>query len=132
MELVNKIRKEFKALNKVNPVAKKFNCSWATVNSIVHSNEEDFSKRGKRKKNTKVLNELVIKRINELLDEENSKNIHHKQRYKSPVIFKILKKEKIFNGCDRYLRKILKKILLERNSTQPKSYLELVFTKGSN
>jgi hypothetical protein len=130
MDVINKIRKEFKAKKKIDPIAKKYNCSWATVNAIVHSTEDELARRGHRKRKTKILNEDVEKRLIELLDEEQFKNIHRKQRYKSPALFKILKAEKIFSGSPRYFRQILKSVRDKQKSSNPKTYLELVFTTG--
>jgi transposase len=104
MNIVNKIRKEFRSGKKIDPIAKKYNCSWATVNTIINSTEDELSMRGHRSRAKIISNEAVEKRLIQLLDEEDSKNVHHKQRYKSAAIYKILRAEKIFNGSPRYLR----------------------------
>jgi transposase len=130
MNIVNKIRKEFRSGKKIDPIAKKYNCSWATVNTIINSTEDELAMRGHRTRPKVILNEAVEKRLVQLLDEEDSKNVHLKQRYKSPAIYKILKSEKIFNGSPRYLRQILKKIKDQRKTSNQKTYLELSFTSG--
>ena len=130
MDIVNKIRKEFRSSKKIDPIAKKYNCSWTTINTIVNSTEDELARRGHRNRVKTILNIDVEKRLIELFDEEDSKNVHHKQRYKSPVLHKILKEEKIFNGSERYLRVIIKRIKDQRKILTQKTYLELVFTSG--
>jgi transposase len=130
MNIVNKIRKEYRSIKKIDPIAKKYHCSWTTINTIVNSTEDELAQRGYRTRTKIILNEDVEKRLIELLEEEETKNVHHKQRYKSPALYKILKEEKIFNGSPRYFRQILKKIRDERNSSNTKTYLELSFTSG--
>lgn len=45
MNIVNKIRKEFRSSKKIDPIAKKYHCSWTTINTIVNSTEDELAQR---------------------------------------------------------------------------------------
>lgn len=130
MDVVNKIIKEFHHTKKVDPIAQKFNCSWATVNKIVHATDAELACRGKRKRDALIITSAVTNAINRILDDEENQNVHRKQRHHSPALFKKLKDEGIYHGSPRSLRRILQKIRQERMQKQAPTYLELAFDSG--
>jgi transposase len=130
MNIVNKIRKEFLSNKKIDPIAKKYHCSWSTINKIVNSSPDELAVRGQRKRTKLLFTPELQARIIELLDLQDSKKVHRKQRYKAPALFKILRAENLYSGSPRYFRQILKSIQDHRKSTNPKTYLELSFTPG--
>jgi transposase len=134
MDEVNKIRKLYFIKGKsINYIAKKLDKSWETVDLILKIKPEDLPKRGLRpNRKSKVINDQVVKRINELFDDERIKKVHKKQRYTRHHIFNLLKKENLYTGTERYLRTVINGIRNTRSlSPQIKNtFLDLEFPFG--
>ncbi len=131
---VKKIKNLFHQEQKnVHQISKEISCSWATAKSYIEKGPEDLLEMGKRpnrkspKKNSKLLD-----RIQELLKEEKDLKIHRKQRYTARTLFRMMVEENLFNGCERYFRKILKKqrVIVDQQKNKSTSHLELDFPFG--
>lgn len=134
MTNISRIRKEhFVNAKSVNQIAQEFSISWCTAKKYLDLPKEDLKDRGKRPyKKSHIGNLEVIERIKAYLNLEIDNKIKKKQRYTANYMYKKLKSEGIFTGCDRYFRKLVKKIRkqLDQNMNPVKSYLELDFPLG--
>jgi hypothetical protein len=132
MDTVNKIRKVYKQTGKINPAAKKGQCSWATAKKVIENSPEELAKRGTRNTVSKLITNEVIEAIEKILLDEDEKNVHRKQRHKTPAILIKLKEAGIYQGSLRHLKRTVSKIRKNHGqlSSPPKSFLELSFESG--
>jgi transposase len=134
MDETNKIKKDYSKGDSRNQIAKKFNRSWNTVDTIINTSREELTKRGKRRqRKATVATDEVIKAIEELLDKEIKLKVKRKQRYTAAFIFKELKRNGIYGGKERNLRGVVARIRAERKQKkiETKSFLPLTFDPGS-
>lgn len=132
MDTINKIRKLHKQTYQVNPSAKLGQCSWATAKKIIDSSPEDLLKRGKRNKDSKLVTVAVTDAIEKIFRDEDEKNVHKKQRHKTPAILVRLREAGIYQGSLRHLARIVATIRKTHSmgTSRPKSFLELDFENG--
>jgi transposase len=132
MDEVNKIRKAyFTNGESKNEIAKKFKRSWNTIDTIVKTDREQLSTRGKRPgRKATVATEAVKDAIRKLLNEEELLKVKKKQRYKAAFFYKDLKRRGLYKGCERTMRAIVSEIRQELNVSKRKSYLPLSFELG--
>jgi transposase len=134
MDEINKIKKDFTNGDSRNQIAKKFNRSWNTVDTIIKTSREDLTERGKRRKReATVATDEVRLAIDELLEKERTLKVKRKQRYTAAFIFKELKRTGIYTGTERTLRALVARIRTERKQKkiETKSFLPLSFEPGS-
>lgn len=115
MDEFNKIRKAFfnEGLS-VNEIAHKFNRAWDTINTIVHVSRDDIDDRGKREvKEPKVATQEVVNAILAYFEEEKRLRVKKKQRYTAKKIFDDLKLKGVYNGSERTLQALVKKLRRE-------------------
>ncbi len=134
MDEINKIKKDHHT-NGLNPyqIAQKYNRSWATIKRYITRDGENINARCKRQKRDRVvITPEVIAAIENFLDDEINKKVHHKQKYTAIFIFNNLKSRGIYHGSPRSLRAIVHELRSIRNLNKIKteSFLELEFTLG--
>ena len=133
MDEVNKIRKRFftHGENK-SQIAKKFNCSWDTVNRIVNMERDDLSNRGKHpSRSKKVMTPEVVEAIEKYFEEEKEKRVRRKQRYTAGQIYRELKEKKIYKGSIRRMQEMVKLLREKHSQTKEPSFLPLDFPIGT-
>ncbi len=131
MDTVNKIKKAYKQSGKINSAAKVGQCSWATAKKIIETPSEKLSQRGKRNTVSKLITNEVIEAIEKIFLDEEEKNVHRKQRHKTPAILIKLKEAGIYQGSLRHLKRIVAEIRKSHGqSLPPKSFLDLSFENG--
>jgi transposase len=133
MDEINKIKKTYNTQDKsINEISKKFNRSWGTTKKYIDATSEKLDQRGLRKRKCLVITDEVTNRITQLIQDEISKNVPRKQRYTACYIYKLLKKEGIYKGSERQLRKSVSLIREGQHQLKKKnnSYLELDFEHG--
>lgn len=132
MDEVNKIRKAFfEKDDKKNRIAKDFNRSWATVDSLVEMPREALASRGKRNRKPTVITPDIVKAINDLLDTEEMLQVRKKQRYTAEWIYNKLSENGVYKGKSRTLRDAVSDIRKMRTQSKDKSFLPLEFVFGS-
>ncbi len=134
MDEINKIRKDY-FVNGLNPhqISQKYKRSWATIKDYISYSEQDLYDRGKRPgRKRSVTTPEVVEAIKVYLHDEINKKVHRKQRYTSAYIFKELKKDGVYKGAERGLRKLIKQLRadLSQNKKKVESFLELDFPLG--
>lgn len=132
MDEVNKIRKAYftNGENK-NEIARKFTRSWNTIDTIIKTDRQHLSTRGKRPgRKASVATEAVKDAIRELLKEEELLQVKKKQRYTAAFLYKDLKRRGLYKGCERTMRALVSEIRQELNLSKRKSYLPLSFEAG--
>ena len=133
MDEINKIKKSSSIDGKSRPeISDKFNRSWATVDKYVSATSDELKDRGKRSRKSLIITDEVKQRIQEFIDDEIVRKVHRKQRYRSVYIFKQLKKEGIYTGSERQLRKVISKIREDQRQRikENPSFLDLHFKHG--
>jgi len=133
MDELNKIRKAYfdQGVNK-NQIAKRFNISWATVDTLIKNPREELVHRGKRsgRKPTVITSEIECT-IEKLLDLEEELKVKKKQRYTAEWIYRKLVDDNIYKGKVRSVRYAVSKIRERRAQSNKPSYLPLEFELGS-
>ncbi len=134
MDETNKIRKAYFSEGKTrNEIARKFNRSWNTIDNIIKLPRDQLSIRGKKAGRAKtVATSEVIREVERILDKQDFLHVKKKQRYTAAFIFKELSRQGIFNGTERSMRTIVKKIRKQRKEDKQKSFLPLSFAPGSS
>lgn len=132
MDEVNKRRKAYFTNGETkHEIAKTFKRSWNTIDTIVNTEREQLSSRGKRPgRQATVATEEVKHEIRKILQEEQRLKVHKKQRRKAAFFYKELTRRGVYKGCERTMRDIVRGIRHELNSSAPKSYLPLSFEIG--
>ena len=132
MDTVNKIRKAYKQTGKINPAAKIGQCSWATAKKVIHSSPEKLAQRGTRNTASKLITDEVTEAIKKILEDEDEKKVHRKQRHKAPAILVKLKQAGIYQGSLRHLKRTVAQMRKKHGQSlsPPKSFLELSFESG--
>lgn len=132
MDTVNKIRKAYKQTGKINPAAKIGQCSWATAKKVIHSSPEQLAQRGTRNTTSKLITDEVTEAIKKILEDEDEKKVHRKQRHKAPAILVKLKQAGIYQGSLRHLKRTVAQMRKKHGQSlsPPKSFLELNFESG--
>jgi hypothetical protein len=132
MDTVNKIRKAYKKTGKINPAAKKGQCSWATAKKIIEKSPEELAKRGKRNTASKLITNEVIEAIEKIFRDEDEKKVHKKQKHKTPAILIKLKEAGIYHGSLRHMERTVAGLRQKHSHaiSPPKSFLELDFENG--
>ena len=106
MDDVNKIRKAYFSNGETkNEIAKKFNRSWNTIDTIVETDREQLPLRGKRSgRKATVATEAVKNEIRRVLQEEEHLKVKKKQRHKAAFFYKDLTRRGVYTGCERRMR----------------------------
>ena len=132
MDEVNKIRKAyFRNGESKNEIARRFKRSWNTIDTIIKTDRDQFSTRGKRPgRKATVATEAVKHEIRKVLQEEERLNVKKKQRHKAAFFYKDLKRRGLYTGCERTMRDIVREIRQELQVSKRKSYLPLSFEAG--
>lgn len=117
----------------INALAKRYDLSWGTVNTVINTSIEDLKNRGNRPNRTSelVTNEVIMA-IDNLLIEENQKKVRKKQRLTAKVIFKILGEDKKeYTGSLRTMERAVRERRRHLGKTKEKASLPLHFSLGS-
>lgn len=134
MDEINKIRKDHFTNEKTkNEIAKKFNRSWATVDSYLNKSPEELKSSGSRPNRiSHQKTEIVKEFIQQHLHEEIDKKVRPKQRFTSFFLFKKARDKGIFKGSERYFRMIVneQRVLFHQLKNPPKTFLDLDFHLG--
>lgn len=133
MDEVNKIRKSFftQGENK-HQIAQDFTRSWATVDTVIKTPQEELLNRGKRPGRKRVvITAEVEKAINEIFDIEDALKVKKKQQHTSQCIYDQLVAKDIYKGKPRALRYAVNSIRKQRAQSRQTSYLPLKFALGS-
>lgn len=133
MDEISKIIKDYnKNSMSVEAIARKYNRSWATVNTYISLSDEAIRQRGIRNRANSVITEEVIKEINIFLDDEKEKKVHRKQRFTATYIYNNLKKRSVYKGGKKHLSDVIRGLRNSRNQQKKrvKSHLELDFEFG--
>ena len=134
MDETNKIRKLYFSDGKTrNEIARTFNRSWNTIDNITKLPREQLPLRGKRPCREKTVATVeVILAVEGILDKQDLLHVKKKQRYTASFIFKELVRQGIYNGTERSMRTIVKKIRKRRKTDNQQSFLPLSFGSGSS
>lgn len=132
MDEINKIRKAYFTNGETkHAIAKKFNRSWNTIDTIVNTDREELSARGKRPgRQATVATKDVKDEIRKVLQDEARLKVKKKQRRKAAFFYKELTRRGLYKGGERRMREIVREIRQELNSPQQTSYLPLSFDVG--
>lgn len=104
---------------------------WRYI-SYVNMNQEDFEGRGKRpSRKAKVITPEIIAAIEAYLDEEVEKKVKRKQRYTARKIYNNLRERGIYQGSERSVHDVVKKLREQRGQPKLRSFLPLSFPLGS-
>lgn len=100
MDEVNKIRKTYFGNGETkNELANRFTRSWNTIDTIVKTDREQVSTRGKRPgRKATVATEAVKNEIRKVLQEEERLKVKKKQRRKAAFFYKDLTRRGLHNG----------------------------------
>lgn len=133
MDEFNKIRKAFfqEGLS-INEIARKFKRSWETVDVIVKTSRDELEERGDRAGTaSKVATEIVENAILAFFEEEVQLRVKKKQRYTARKIFNELKIKGLYNGSERTMQSLVKRLRRQHAYPKQESYLPLEFELGS-
>lgn len=133
MDEINKIRKAYFTNGETkHGIAKQFNRSWNTIDTIVNTDREHLATRGKRPgRQATVATEAVKQEIRKVLQEEERLKVKKKQRHTAAFFYQDLKRRGLYDGGERRMRDIVREIRHELNMSQRESYLPLSFEIGS-
>lgn len=133
MNEFNKIRKAyFQEGLSINEIAHKFKRSWETINSTVNKSRDELEERGDRPgKVSKVATETVENAILAFFDEEVKLRVKKKQRYTARKIFNELKAKGLYDGSERTMQLLVKRLRFQHACAKQESYLPLEFELGS-
>ena len=129
----SKIRKAFfqEGLS-INEIAHKFKRSWDTINVIVQASRDELEERGGRaSRGSRVSTENVVNAILAFFDEEVKLRVKKKQQYTARKIFNELKARGIYNGAERTMQSLVKKLRRQHAHSKQESFLPLEFELGS-
>lgn len=133
MDEINKIRKEYFTQGKSrNELAIKYNRSWNTIDTIVTLDRDELKNRGRRPNAKKrVSNAEVVLAVENLIKQEKALKVRKKQRYTAAFIYKELKRNGIYQGCERSMREIVSSVRKQLHMDKKASYLPLYFEPGT-
>ena len=134
MDEFNKIRKAFfKEGLSTNEIAHKFKRSWETIDAIVNKSRDELEERGDRTSRTsKLVTEDIENAILAFFEEEVKLRVKKKQRYTARKIFNDLKTKGLYNGSDRTMHSLVKRLRRQYAYSKQESYLPLEFELGSS
>ena len=134
MDEFNKIRKAFfKEGLSTNEIAHKFKRSWETIDAIVNKSRDELEERGDRTSRTsKLVTEDIENAILAFFEEEVKLRVKKKQRYTARKIFNDLKTKGLYNGSERTMHSLVKRLRRQYAYSKQESYLPLEFELGSS